>query len=73
MNHIRTLAILIGAYKEDKPRSTAGAGFSVPAAWGEPIIAPSAFVGGGLSHLHDDAFASFPSMPEMLVAVAPIA
>ncbi|HET9638754.1 MAG TPA: Ig-like domain-containing protein [Allosphingosinicella sp.] len=49
---------------------TAGGGASM--AWGEPL--PSAFLpAGGLSHIADDAFASFPAIQEMLVADAPIA
>ena len=50
----------------------AGGGASAAMAWGEPL--PSAFLpAGGMSHVADDAFASFPSMQEMLVADAPIA
>jgi hypothetical protein len=45
-------------------------------AGGDTIMSAFLPVGGGMSHLDDDAFASFPSMPgmqEMLVADAVIA
>jgi VCBS repeat-containing protein len=54
----------------------AGGGFSASMAGGDTLL-PSAFLPvGGMSHIGDDAFASFPSMQgfqEMLVADAPIA
>ena len=51
----------------------AGGGVSASMMGGEPLL-PSAFLpAGGLSHLDDDAFASFPSMQEMLMTDAPIA
>jgi VCBS repeat-containing protein len=55
---------------------TAGGGASASMAMGGELL-PSAFLpAGGLSHVADDAFASFPpmqTMQEMLVADAPIA
>lgn len=51
----------------------AGGGFSASMAIGGDLL-PSAFLpAGGLSHLADDAFASFRAIQEMLVADAPIA
>lgn len=51
----------------------AGGGFSASMTMGGDLL-PTAFLpAGGLSHLADDAFASFPSMQEMLVAHAPVA
>ncbi|HEX8061935.1 MAG TPA: Ig-like domain-containing protein [Allosphingosinicella sp.] len=50
-----------------------GASASMAMAMGGDLL-PAAFLpAGGMSHIGDDAFASFPSMQEMLVAHAPIA
>lgn len=49
-----------------------GGGFSAMMVGGE--LLPAAFLpAGGMSHIGDDAFASFPAIQEMLVADAPIA
>ena len=51
----------------------AGGGASASMAMGGDLL-PAAFLpAGGMSHIGDDAFASFHAMPEMLVTEAPIA
>jgi VCBS repeat-containing protein len=54
----------------------AGGGASASMAMGGDLLASAFLPAGGMSHIDDDAFASFPSMQgmqEMLVADAPIA